>query len=412
MTQRRVVVTGYGAITPLGCNVEEAWQQLTKGVGAVSLLSRFESERFKTRFACEIQNFNPQSAINKKDLRKYSLYQQYAMVACEEAVKMSHMVVEKNNRGKFGIVWDSMFSGIESLAVEISDFNTGDGTPRFNQQLIGKIFTDTIADTIATRYKFNPNSTVIKSLTNSSAIDEAYKLIVSEEANVVIAGGSEAPICPVVMGSLNAIQQLSQNNDNYTKASRPFDKERDGFVVAEGAGALVIESLEHALARKATIYAEIVGVSSYKEINSSETMKLSAKTAEDVMNAAIEHAGVKLNEITHINAYGASTDNDVTELKAIQNVFSNNLSKLYVTSTKSMTGHLLGAADTVEAIIAIQTMNNGLVPPTINLENRDPEIDEKINIVTKKAKKLKINCVMNNSFGIKGFTSTIFKKYV
>ncbi|MBR6492254.1 MAG: beta-ketoacyl-ACP synthase II [Bacteroidales bacterium] len=415
MTQRRVVVTGYGALTPLGNTADETWENVTKGVSGTNEITRFDTTKFKTHIACELKDYNPLNYFDKKEVRKYNLFQQYALVASDEAVKKSKIVIDKLDRSRCGVIWGSAIGGLETLMVEISDFNTGDGTPRFSPNLFTKIMFDSVPGMIAQKYKFEGPSyvTVSGCASSSNAIINAYRKIAYNVADLFIVGGSEAPISPIGIGAFSAMKSLSTRNDDYATASRPFDTDRDGFVIGEGAGALVIESLDHAVARNATIYAEIVGTGYSNDNVNTTNPDPKGESAYNAMKSAIASAGMDISDINHINAHASGTkDGDLSETRAIRNLFGDALPKIYVTSTKSMTGHLLGASGAVESVISILSLCDAIVPPTINNTSVDPEIGEGFYFILNKAKKRKINCVMNNSFGLGGHNAVIiFKKF-
>ena len=416
MAQKRVVVTGYGVLTPSGKNANEMWQNLVNGVSSANEITRFDTTKFKTRFACEISNYDPADYFDKKESRKLDLFQQYALISCAEAVKQANLVIDKLDRSRCGVIWGSGIGGLETISIEISDFITGDGTPRFSPYFLTKILIDSISGLIATKYKFEgPNYATVSACSSSSnAIIDACNNIRLDKADLFIVGGSEAPICPVGIGAFNAIHALSTRNDEYWCASRPFDKDRDGFVIAEGAGALIIESLDHALARKAPIFAEILGTGLYNDIYHITSPNPEGDAAYHAMKEAVESSEISVSDIDHINTHGTSTiQGDIAELNAIKHLFGEHLPKVFITSTKSMTGHLLGAAGAVETVISVLTILNGIIPPTINHHTNDPDFDHNFNIVFNKCRKHKINCVINNSFGFGGHnTSIILKKYI
>ena len=413
---RRVVVTGLGAITPLGNTVEEFWNNLIAGKNGVGPITRFDASKFKTRFACEVKGFNPDNYGDKKEMRKYDLFTQYAIAASEQAIKDAGLNFETmsiEERAEIGVIWASGNGGIATFEEQLDEFHKGDGTPRFNPFFIAKMIVDIAAGVISIRNKLHgPNyCTVSACASSNTAIINALDTIRLGKANIMIAGGSEAAITQASVGGFGAAQALSKNNDNPGKASRPFDKDRDGFVIGEGAGALILEDLEHALKRGAKIYAEVVGGGM-----AADAYHLTG-TAPDGIGAslgiekALKDAGIDASKIDYINAHATSTGlGDISELKGIQKVFGNGL--VAISATKSMTGHLLGAAGAVEGIACVLSIKNGIIPATINLENRDEEIEELVNIVSGKSIKTDVNYALNNSFGFGGHTATsIFKKY-
>lgn len=413
---KRVVITGLGAITPLGNTVEEFWKNIVAGKNGVGPITKFDASKFKTRFACEVKNFNPDDYGDKKEMRKYDTFTQYAIAASEQAINDSGLEFEKMSvaqRSEVGVIWASGNGGIETFEEQLKEFHSGDGTPRFNPFFIAKMIVDIAAGVISIRNKLHgPNyCTVSACASSNTAIINAFDTIRLGKATVMIAGGSEAAITRASVGGFGASQALSKRNEEPERASRPFDKDRDGFVIGEGAGALVLEELEHAKQRGATIYAEIVGGGM-----AADAYHLTG-TAPDGIGAslgiekALKDAGIDAGKINYINAHATSTGiGDLSELKGIQKVFGNSL--VAISSTKSMTGHLLGAAGAIESIVCVLAVKHNIVPATINLENRDEEIEELTNIVSGKSISLEINYALNNSFGFGGHTaSSIFKKY-
>ncbi|HEY4785026.1 MAG TPA: beta-ketoacyl-ACP synthase II [Bacteroidales bacterium] len=415
MQLRRVVVTGLGALTPIGNNVHEYWENLINGVSGSGLISRFDASKFKTRFACEVKNFDAAAHFDRKEAKKFDRYTMYAMVAVDEAVKNSGLDLEKINKDRAGVVWASGIGGIETFFQELKGFFGGDGTPRFSPFFIPKMISDIAAGHISIKYEFKgPNfSTVSACASASNAIIDAYNLIRLGKADIFITGGSEAAINEAGVGGFSVMQALSSNNDNYETASRPFDKDRDGFVIGEGSGALVIEEYEHAIARGATIYAELIGGGMSADAYHLTAPHPEGDGAYRVMISALEDASLKPTDIDYINVHGTSTPlGDIAETKAIKRVFGDHAYKLNISSTKSMTGHLLGAAGAIEAIAAILATKNDIVPPTINHFTDDPEIDNKLNFTFNTAQKRSVNCALSNTFGFGGHnTSIIFKKY-
>ena len=415
MQLKRAVITGLGAITPIGNNLQEYWESLINGVSGCELITRFDNSKFKTKFACEVKNFDAAAFFDRKEAKKYDLYTMYALVAAEEAIKHSGLDLEKTDLERAGVVWASGIGGIETFFQELKGFFSGDGTPRFSPFFIPKMISDIAAGHISIKYGFKgPNfSTVSACASASNAIIDACTYISLGKAKIFIAGGSEAAINQAGVGGFSVMQALSTNNDNFKSASRPFDKERDGFVMGEGSGALVIEEYEHAIARGATIYAEIVGSGMSADAYHLTAPHPEGDGAARVMALALEDAGLKPEDIDYINVHGTSTPlGDIAETKAIKRVFGEHAYKLNISATKSMTGHLLGAAGAVEAIAAILATKNDIVPPTINHSTDDPEIDNALNFTFNVAQKRIVNYALSNTFGFGGHnTSIIFKKY-
>ena len=415
MQLRRAVITGMGALTPLGNNVQDYWAGLINGVSGSDLITRFDTSKFKTRFACELKNFDPSAFFDRKEVRKFDPYAMYAMVAVDEAVRNSGMDLEKINKERIGVIWASGIGGIETFFNELKGYVLGDGTPRFSPFFIPKMISDIAAGHISMKYGFKgPNfGTVSACASASNAIIDALTYIRLGKVTAFVAGGSEAAINEAGVGGFSVMQALSSNNDNYKTASRPFDKDRDGFVIGEGAGALIIEEYEHAIARGATIYAEIVGMGMSSDAYHLTAPHPEGEGASRVMALALEDAGLEPSAIDYINVHGTSTPlGDVAEIKAIKRVFGDHAYKLNISSTKSMTGHLLGAAGAIEAIAAIMATRNDSVPPTINHFTDDPEIDNQLNLTFNKAQNRKVTYALSNTFGFGGHnTSIIFKKY-
>ncbi len=414
MELKRVVVTGLGAITPLGNNVEDYWNNLIAGVSGAAPITRFNTEKFKTKFACEIKNFDPSLFFDRKEMRKLDPYAQYAIVAADQAIVDSGIDLSKTDTDNVGVIWASGIGGIETFMEEMRSYANGDGSPRFSPFFIPKMISDIAAGHISMKYGFRgPNyGTVSACASSNNALIDALNLIRLGKAIMFVAGGSEAAINEAGMGGFNSMQAISSNNENYLTASRPFDVSRDGFVMGEGAGALILEEYEHAKARGAKIYAELAGGGL-----SADAYHLTAPHPEGlgarlVMQRALDDAGIKAEDVDYINVHGTSTPlGDISETIAIRSIFGEHAYKLNISATKSMTGHLLGAAGAVEAIAAILATKNDIVPPTINLMNLDPEIDSKLNLTPNKAQKRIVNYSMSNTFGFGGHnTSTIFKK--
>lgn len=414
MQLKRAVITGLGTLSPIGNNVQDYWTSLCNGVSGCDLITRFDPSKFKTRFACEVKNFDPSAYFDRKEVRKLDPYAVYALVAADEAIKDSGLDLEKINKDRAGVIWASGIGGIETFYQEIKGFLSGDGTPRFSPFFIPKMISDIAAGHISMKYEFKgPNfSTVSACASASNAIIDAVTYIRLGKANVFIAGGSEAAINEAGVGGFSVMQALSTNNDNYKSASRPFDKDRDGFVIGEGAGALIVEEYEHAVARGAKIYAEIVGTGMSADAYHLTAPHPEGDGATRVMRSALEDASLEVNSIDYINVHGTSTPlGDIAETKAIKRVFGEHAYKLNISSTKSMTGHLLGAAGAIEGIASILALKNSIVPPTINHFTDDPEIDNNLNFTFNKAQSREMNYAISNTFGFGGHnTSIIFKK--
>jgi 3-oxoacyl-[acyl-carrier-protein] synthase II len=415
MQLKRAVVTGLGALTPIGNNYEDYWNGLINGVSGSELITRFDASKFKTRFACEVKNFDVANFFDRKEAKKLDPYTIYAMVAVDEAIKNSGLDLEKINKDKAGVIWASGIGGIETFFQELKGYFGGDGTPRFSPFFIPRMISDIAAGHISIKYGLKgPNfSTVSACASASNAIIDAVTYIRLGKANIFVCGGSEAAINEASLGGFSNMQALSANNDNFKTASRPFDKDRDGFVIGEGAGALIVEEYEHAIARGATIYAEIVGEGMSADAYHMTAPHPEGDGAARVMASALEDASLKPTDIDYINVHGTSTPlGDVAETKAIKRVFEDHAYKLNISSTKSMTGHLLGAAGAVEAIAAILAIKNDIIPPTINHFTFDEEIDNNLNFTFNKSQKRTVNYALSNTFGFGGHnTCLIFKKY-
>ena len=412
---RRVVITGLGAITPLGNSVDEYWNNLVKGVSGAGPITRFDSSKFKTRFACEVKNFNPEDYFDRKEVRKYDRYAHFGIVCADQAIINSGMDLEKVDKDRIGVIWSSGIGGLDTFQQEVSGFALGDGTPRFNPFFIPKMIADIAAGHITIKYGFRgPNFAIVSACASSAnSLVDAMLYIRNNMADVFVAGGSEAAITPVGIGGFNAMHALSTRNDDPATASRPFDKDRDGFVMGEGAGGLILEELEHAKARGATIYAEVAGGGV-----SADAYHMTAPHPEGMgailaMRHALADAGMKLEDIDHINTHGTSTPvGDIAEPKAILGLFGEHAYRININSTKSMTGHLLGAAGAIEAIASVMAVRNNIVPPTINHFTDDPELDSKLNFTFHKAQERVVNVALSNTFGFGGHNATlIVKKY-
>jgi len=415
MGLKRVVVTGLGALTPIGNSVPEFWEALTNGVSGAAPIKSFNTEKFKTKFACEVKNFNPEDHLDRKEARKLDPFVQYALVSTEEAVKDGGYDFSKLDTNRIGVIWGAGIGGLKTFMDEVSNFATGDGTPRYNPFFIPKMIVDIAPGHISIKYGLRgPNfATVSACASSTNAMIDAFNYIRLGMADIIISGGSEAIINEAGMGGFNAMHALSTRNDDPATASRPFDRDRDGFVAGEGAGTIILEELEHAKARGAKIYAEIVGGGMSADAHHITAPHPEGLGAKMVMTNALKDAGLTTDQIDYINVHGTSTPlGDVQEAKAIVDLFGEDAYKLNISSTKSMTGHLLGAAGAVEALATILAINNDLVPPTINHFNDDPEFDPKLNFTFNKAQKRTVRAAISNTFGFGGHNaSVIFKKY-
>lgn len=412
MQLKRVVITGLGAITPIGNTVPEFWNGLKNGVSGADFITRFDASKFKTRFACEVKNFDPSAWMDRKEVRKYDPFAQYALVAATEAIEHSGLNLEKTDLYRAGVIWGSGIGGLVSFTEEVKNFALGDGTPRFSPFFIPRMISDIAAGHIAIRFGFKgPNfGTVSACASSTHAIIEAYNNIRLGKADVFVSGGSEASINEAGVAGFNSLQALSTRNDDPKTASRPFDKDRDGFVIGEGAGALVLEEYEHAVNRGAVIYAEIIGGGMTADAYHMTAPQPEGEGAFMSMKAAIEDAEIKPEEIDYINVHGTSTPlGDGSEVKAIIRLFGEYANQLNISSTKSMTGHLLGATGAIESIASILAIQNSLVPPTINHFTDDPEIPS-LNYTFNKAQKRNIRYALSNTFGFGGHNSTLIFK--
>lgn len=415
MTLRRVVVTGLGALTPIGNNVEEYWNALLAGKSGAAPITRFDASKFKTQFACEVKGLDLDNFFDRKEGRKLDLFSKYALIVADEAVKGAGLDKEKLDLDRVGVIWGSGIGGINTFQEEVTGFVSGDGTPRFNPFFIPKMISDIASGHISIKYGFRgPNfCTVSACATSSNALIDAYNYIRLGKANVIVAGGSEAAINESGIGGFNAMHALSTRNDSPETASRPFDKDRDGFVMGEGAGCVILEELEHAKARGATIYAEVAGGGLSADAYHITAPHPDGLGALYVMRSAMEDdPSLKPEDIMYVNVHGTSTPlGDVAELKAIKGVFGEHAYKLNVSSTKSMTGHLLGAAGAVEAIATLLAVKNNIIPPTINHFTDDEEIDPNFNLTFHKPQEREITAALSNTFGFGGHNaSVIFKK--
>lgn len=412
---RRVVVTGVGALTPLGNTAPIYWDNLINGVSGADFIKQFDASKFKTRFACELKDFNPENYFDRKEARKIDRFTQLALVAADEAVKHAKLDAEGIDKDRVGVIWGSGIGGMITFIEEMKNFNNGDGTPRFNPFFIPKLILDIAAGQISMKYGFRgPNfSTVSACASSTNALIDAFNYIRIGKADAIICGGSEAVVTEAGIGGFNAMKALSERNDDPKTASRPFDVNRDGFVLGEGAGSIILEDYEHAKKRGANILVEIAGGGM-----SADAYHLTAPQPEglgviNVMRNVLEDAQMKPEDIDYINVHGTSTPlGDVAEIAAIQKVFGEHAYQLNISSTKSMTGHLLGAAGAIESVAAIMSVLTDTIPPTINLENLDPAIDSKLNLTPNVAQKRVVRAAISNTFGFGGHNaSVVFKKF-
>ncbi|MBP7027757.1 MAG: beta-ketoacyl-ACP synthase II [Bacteroidales bacterium] len=407
---RRVVVTGMGALTPIGNNLQDFWKSLVDGVSGAGLITHFDTSKFKTRFACEIKNYDASRYFDRKESRKMDRYTQYAHVAADEAVKDAGLDPEATDKDRSGVIWASGIGGIETILEEVKGFVMGDGTPRFSPFFIPKMISDIAAGMLSIKYGFRgPNfATVSACASSTNAIIDAYYYILLGKADLFIAGGSEASINPPGIGGFNAMQAMSTNNEEYATASRPFDVTRDGFVIGEGAGALILEELDHARARGARIYAEVIGSGLTADAYHITAPHPDGMGAVNVMKQAINESGLKPSDVDYINVHGTATPlGDIAEIKAILALFGEHAYKLNISATKSMTGHLLGAAGVVEAIATTMAVVHDIIPPTINFRNPDPAIDQNLNLTLNKAQQRTVNVALSNNFGFGGHNASI-----
>jgi len=414
MELKRVVVTGLGTINPLGKNVEEFWEGLSNGVSGAGPITRFDASKFKTRFACEIKNFDPNDYLDRKEVQKHDMYAQYAYIAAAQAIENSGLDLTKIDKDEVGVIWGAGIGGLDTFFQSVTDFNSNPDNPRFSPFFIPKMIANMASGNIAMQYGFRgPTITTVTACASAThAMIDAATYIRLGKANIFIAGGSEAAITQAGVGGFNAMRALSTRNDDPLTASRPFDKDRDGFVMGEGAGALILEEYEHAIARGATIWAELVGGGMSTDAYHMTAPDPEGGGASLVMKRALDDAGLKPEDIDYINVHGTSTGlGDIAEPKAIKKVFGDHTYKVSISATKSMTGHLLGAAGAVEAIACILAMKYSIVPPTINQFELDAEVDPKIDFTFNKAKPRMIKYALSNTFGFGGHNGTvIFKK--
>jgi 3-oxoacyl-[acyl-carrier-protein] synthase II len=410
MTMKRVVVTGLGALTPIGNTLPEYWDGLKNGKSGAAPITRFDAKLYKTKFACEIKNFDVGNFMDRKEARKMDPFAQYAMVAVDEAIKDSNLPLAELNPDRVGVIWGSGIGGLLTFQEEVKTYARGDGTPRFNPFFIPKMIPDLSAGHISIKYGFRgPNFVTVSACASSTnAIYDAYTYLRLGKADIIVSGGSEAAVCEAGVGGFNAMRALSERNDSPETASRPYDKDRDGFVLGEGAGALILEEYEHAKRRGAKIYGEILGGGM-----SADAYHITAPHPEGagitkVMYDALEEAGLKTSQVDYVNTHGTSTPlGDIGEIKAIQKVFGDHAYKLNISSTKSMTGHLLGAAGAIESIACLLAINQSIIPPTINHFIDDPELDPKLNLTFNKAQQREVKIALCNTFGFGGHNFSI-----
>lgn len=414
MQFKRVVVTGMGALTPIGNNLQAYWEGLKNGVSGAAPITYFDTEKFKTKFACELKNFDVTDYIDRKEARRLDKFSQYALIASDEAIKDAGLPLDTIDKSRVGVIWGAGIGGLETFQEEVLAFAAGNGTPKFNPFFIPKMIADIAPGNISIKYGFmGPNFTTVSACASASnAMFDALNYIRLGYADVIISGGSEAAVTIAGMGGFNAMHALSTRNDSPETASRPFDATRDGFVLGEGAGALVLESYEHAVARGAKIYAEFSGGGLSADAHHLTAPHPEGLGVKIVMKNCLENSGLSPEEVDAINTHGTSTPlGDVAELKAISEVFGNHASKININSTKSMTGHLLGAAGAIEAIASILALNNNLVPPTINHTTVDERIDPRLNLTLNKAQERELKVCLSNTFGFGGHNVCLaFKK--
>ncbi len=415
MQTKRIVVTGIGALTPIGNNVETYWNNLINGVSGADMITQFDASKFKTRFACEIKGFDPTEFMDRKEARKLDRFAQIALVASDQAVLDAGITKENVDHDRVGVIFASGIGGLTTFTEEVTNFVNGDGTPRFNPFFIPKMILDIAAGQISMKHGFRgPNYAVVSACASSTnAIISAMDNLKLGKADIIITGGAEAVIGIAGMGGFNAMKAMSERNDDPKTASRPYDKDRDGFVMGEASGVLVLEELEHAIRRGAKIYCEVVGGGATADAYHLTAPHPEGLGAKNVMNAALRDAGMQANEIDYINTHGTSTPlGDIAEAKAITDVFGEHAYHLNISATKSMTGHCLGAAGVIEAIACIQSVIHDIIPPTINHFTDDPDLDPGLNFTFNKAQKRVVNAALSNTFGFGGHNAcVIVKKY-
>lgn len=414
MELKRVVITGMGALTPIGNTLEEYWDGLKAGKSGCAPITYFDTEHFKTKFACEIKNFNVTDFIDRKEARRMDRFAQYALVAGDEAIAHSGLDTDSMDKNRVGVIWGAGIGGLETFQEEVKSFATGNGTPRFNPFFIPKMIADIAPAHISIKYGFmGPNYTTVSACASSAnAMLDAMNYIRLGHCDVIVTGGSEAAVTQAGMGGFNAMHALSTRNESPETASRPFDATRDGFVLGEGAGALVLESYEHAKARGAKIYAEVIGGGFSSDAYHITAPDPEGKGVIAVMKNTLENSGINPEDVDHINTHGTSTPlGDVAELKAIKAVFGDHAPNISINSTKSMTGHLLGAAGAIEGIASVMAINHGLIPPTINHTTVDENIDPSLSLVLNEPQKREVNVALSNTFGFGGHNCCIaFRK--
>jgi 3-oxoacyl-[acyl-carrier-protein] synthase II len=415
MQLKRVVVTGLGALTPIGNTLPEFWEGLKNGKSGAAPITRFDASLFKTKFACELKNFEIGNFMDRKEARKMDPFAQYAMVAVDEAIKDSNLPLTELNPNRVGVIWGSGIGGLLTFQEEVKSYARGDGTPRFNPFFIPKMIPDLSAGHISIKYGFRgPNYVTVSACASSTnAIYDAFTFLRLGKADIIVSGGSEAAVCEAGVGGFNALRALSERNDSPETASRPYDKDRDGFVLGEGAGALILEEYEHAKKRGAKIYAEIIGGGM-----SSDAYHITAPHPEgagiiQVMYNALEDSGIAAEEVDYVNTHGTSTPlGDIGEIMAIKKVFGDHAAKMNISSTKSMTGHLLGAAGAIETIACIMAINQSIIPPTINHFADDPDLDPTLNMTFNKAQQREVKVALSNTFGFGGHNFSVILRKV
>lgn len=414
MEQRRVVITGIGTLNPIGNNIEEYFVNLENGVSGAATITAFDASKFQSRIACEVKGFDPSEHFDRKELRKYDRYTQLALVAATEAVEDAAIDFESVNKERIGVVWASGVGGMQTFYDEVMGWAEGNGTPRFSPFFVPKMISDLAAGHISIKYGLmGPNYSVVSACASSNhAMIDAFNLVRWNKADMIVTGGSEAPVIIPSVGGFSSMRALSTRNDDPEHASRPFDKDRDGFVLAEGAGALIFEEYEHAVARGAKIYCEVAGCGMSADAYHMTAPHPEGKGAINSMRLALEDAGIDINQVDYLNAHGTSTPlGDLAELAAVQGLFGEAAYKMNISSTKSMTGHLLGATAAVEALACVFAITKGIIPPTINVEELDPQIDPKLNLTLGTAQKRDVKVAMSNTFGFGGHNSTVvFRK--
>jgi 3-oxoacyl-[acyl-carrier-protein] synthase II len=413
MELKRVVVTGLGALTPIGNNVSDYWNALIAGKSGAAIIKQFDASLFKTQFACEVKDFNAEDFIDRKEVRKLDQFSQYAIVSASEAMADSGLLESNPNQDRIGVIWGSGIGGLKTFQDEAENFFSGDGTPRFNPFFIPKMIADIAAGHISIKFGLRgPNYVTVSACASATnAIIDAFNYIRLGKADAFVTGGSEAGVNQMGLGGFNGLKALSTRNDSPETASRPFDLDRDGFVLGEGAGALILEEYEHAVKRGAKIYAEVIGGGMSGDAYHITAPHPEGLGAKNTMLAALEDANIDPKEVDYINVHGTSTPlGDIAEVKAIQQVFGDHAYNLNISSTKSMTGHLLGAAGAIEAVAAVLSVKNDVVPPTINHFTDDPAIDSKLNLTFNKAQERKVDVALSNTFGFGGHNTTIIVK--